>query len=100
MLERLYTTMKSEQKYQLLKELAEKLDIHVSENKLNSTGINIRIKSGLCKIKNRKLFILDKNQSVKDKIDLLAHCLSKIPNDNIYIVPAVREILEKKKKEK
>ena len=83
--------MKPDQLYQELKELAEKLNITVSEQNLRKTGIIV--KSGLCKVKAKYVFVMDKNKSVRDKIEVLASCLSKIPNDDIYVVPILREIL-------
>ncbi len=83
--------MKPDQLYQELKELAEKLNITVSEQNLRKTGI--KVKSGLCKVKAKYVFVMDKNKSVHDKIEVLASCLSKIPNDDIYVVPILREIL-------
>jgi len=83
--------MKPDQIYQELKELAEKLNITVSEQNLRKTGI--KVKSGLCKVKAKYVFVMDKNKSVRDKIEVLASCLSKIPNDDIYVVPILREIL-------
>ncbi len=85
--------MKPDQLYQELKDLAEKLNITVSEQNLRKTGVGI--KSGLCKVKNKHIFVMDKKISVRDKIEILASCLSEIPNDDIYVVPAVRDILEK-----
>ena len=87
--------MKSDQLYQELKELAEKLNITVSEQNLRKTGIIV--KSGLCKVKAKYVFVMDKNKSVHDKIKVLASCLSKIPNDDIYVVPILREILNEYK---
>ncbi len=83
--------MKPDQLYQELKELAEKLNITVSEQNLRKTGI--KVKSGLCKVKAKYVFVMDKNKSVHKKIEVLASCLSKIPNDDIYVVPILREIL-------
>ncbi len=83
--------MKPDQLYQELKELAEKLNITVSEQNLRKTGIIV--KSGLCKVKAKYVFVMDKNKSVHKKIEVLASCLSKIPNDDIYVVPILREIL-------
>ena len=87
--------MKPDQLYQELKELAEKLNITVSEQNLRKTGI--KVKSGLCKVKAKYVFVMDKNKSVHDKIKVLASCLSKIPNDDIYVVPILREILNEYK---
>jgi len=84
--------MKPEQTYQDLKELAEKLGVNVSEQNLRSTGI--KIKSGLCKVKGKNILIIDKNISFQDKNEILASCLSKMPYEDIFIVPALREFLD------
>lgn len=85
--------MKPEQIYQELKDLAEKLEITVSEQNLRTTGI--KVKSGLCKVRGKDLFIMDKHKSVHKKIDLLATQLAQLPHEDVYIVPAVREMLER-----
>ncbi len=84
--------MKPEKTYQDLKELAEKLGVTVSEQNLRSTGI--KVKSGLCKVKGKNIFIIDKNISFQDKNEILASCLSKMPHEDIFIVPALREYLD------
>jgi hypothetical protein len=73
--------------------LAEKLNITVSEQNLRISGINV--KSGLCRVKGKDLFIMDKNKSVYKKNKILARCLSKMSYDDIYIVPAIRDFLQK-----
>ena len=84
--------MKPEQIYQELKDLAEKLEITVSEQNLRTAGI--KVKSGLCKVKGKNLFIIDKHKSIHKKNDILATQLAQLPHENLYIVPAVREMLE------
>ena len=84
--------MKPEQTYQDLKELAEKLGVNVSEQNLRSTGI--KVKSGLCKVKGKNILIIDKNISFQDKNEILASCLSKMPYEDIFIVPALRKYLD------
>jgi ABC-type enterochelin transport system substrate-binding protein len=88
--------MKPEQIYQELKDLAEKLEIHVSEQNFRTAGI--KVKSGLCKIKGKNTFIMDKHKSVHKKIKILVSHLADIPCENVFIVPAVRDLLEKQKK--
>ena len=61
--------MKSEQMFQHLKDLAEKLNITVQEQNLRKTGV--RVKSGFCKVKNKNLFILDKHKSIYEKNTIL-----------------------------
>lgn len=85
--------MKPEQLYQELKHLAEKLGIRVKEKSFRNTGIPV--KSGLCKVKGEELFIMDRNLKVFEKNLVLAETLSEMSHENIYVVPAVREMLDK-----
>jgi hypothetical protein len=85
--------MKPEQIYHELKDLAEKLEITVSEQNFRTTGI--AVKSGLCKVKGKNVFIMDKHKSIHKKIKILAAHLAEIPHENVFMVPAVRDLLEK-----
>ena len=85
--------MKPEQIYQELKDLAEKLEITVSEQNFRTTGIAVQ--SGLCKVRGKNVFIMDKHKSIHKKIKILAAHLTEIPHENIFMVPAVRDLLEK-----
>ena len=85
--------MKPEQVYNHLKELADKLSVTVSEE--NFKKAVIRTRSGYCKIKNEKRFIIDKHLKLSEKIELLASFLGDQSHENLYVVPAVREILSK-----
>ncbi len=85
--------MKPEHIFQELKDLAEKLGVTVSEQSFRHTGI--KVTSGLCKVKGQDLLIIDKHKSVHKKIKIMAFHLAKIPHENVFIVPAIRELLEK-----
>jgi hypothetical protein len=85
--------MKPEQLYQELIDLAEKLGISVSEQNLRKSGI--RVQSGLCRVKGKDMFIMDKHKSIHKRIKILSKQLSKMPHEDIFLVPAVRELLEK-----
>jgi hypothetical protein len=82
-----------EQLFQDLKEIAEKLGISILEHNFRNTGISV--KSGFCKVKGKKLIILDKSRSLTDKNEVILSCLSKLPHEDIYIVPYLRELLNK-----
>jgi ABC-type enterochelin transport system substrate-binding protein len=84
--------MKPENIYQELKDLAEKLEVTVSEQNFRTSGI--KIKSGLCKVKGKNLFVMDKHKSLKKKIEILASQLAAIPHEDVFIVPAIRELLD------
>jgi hypothetical protein len=83
--------MKPEQIYQGLKDLADRLGIIVSEQKLSTESL--KVKSGLCKIRGQLVLILDKQLSVYKKSAILAACLSDMPHDAIFMIPAIREFL-------
>ena len=85
--------MKPDRLYQELRDLAEKMEITVSEQNLRATGI--KATSGLCKVKGKHIFIMDKNKSIHKKIKILATQIAELPHENIYIVPTVRELLDK-----
>jgi hypothetical protein len=67
--------MKPEYLYQELKDLAEKMAVTVSEQNLRTAGI--KVKSGLCTVKGADAQ------------------LASMPSENVYVVPAVRELLDK-----
>lgn len=85
--------MKPDQLYQELIDLADRLQITVSEQNLRTSGI--KVKSGFCKVKGQNLFVMDKHKSIHEKIRILAAQLADIPHEDIYIVPAVRDLLDK-----
>jgi len=85
--------MKPDQLYQALKDLSERLQITVSEQNLKASGV--KVKSGLCSVKGQNMFIMDKHKSIHKKIEILATQLAEIPHEDLYIIPAVRELLEK-----
>lgn len=87
--------MNPEQLYQHLKELSEKLGILVQEQSFKQ--VNLPIKSGYCRVKGQDIFIMDKNIPLAKKNSTLAKFLSAQPHENIFIPPAVREVLQRKK---
>ena len=86
--------MKPDQLYQELKDLADRLQVTVSERNLKGSS-GLRVKSGLCKIKGKYTYIMDKHNSIYRKNTLLARCLNTMDHEGIYIVPAVRDFLNK-----
>ncbi|MGB5158483.1 hypothetical protein [Desulfobacterium sp. N47] len=87
--------MKSDRLFHELLNIIEKLNIIVKEQKLRKSGINI--KSGFCKIKGKDYFILDKELPINKKNEILSEFINRYEYDNIYIVPAVRDYLNKNK---
>jgi hypothetical protein len=85
--------MKPEQIYHELKELADKLSVTVSEENLRKAGIPV--KSGMCIVKGKRMFVMDKHKSIHKKIQILASQLARLPHDQVYVIPAVRDVLDR-----
>jgi len=86
--------MKAPQLYEELKHLAERLGITVVEHSFKATGT--RARSGLCKVHGHWHYIMDKNRLLSEKIDLLSECLASLDTEAVFVVPAVRALLQKK----
>jgi hypothetical protein len=84
--------LKPDKLYQELKDLAEKLDIVVSEQNFRNTGIHVN--SGHCKVKQKDHCIINKHLKLNKKIEVLGECISRFPHESVYAVPAVREFLD------
>ena len=85
--------MKPEQIYQELKDLAEKLGVTVSEQSFRASGLPV--KSGFCLIKGKMHCIIDKNITLHNKTTILAQSLFELPHENLFVVPAVRDLIQK-----
>lgn len=84
--------MKPERIYKELCIVAERLGVAVVERNLR--GESPPAKSGMCKIQGRYAVIIDKAEPYSNKIDLLTSCLKRMDLDNVYLVPAIRNLLE------
>ncbi len=80
--------MTLEEKVNKLVELAEKVGLKVRYEKLvNNPG-------GICRLHDDILFIINKNLSDQQKIELLVDELSKFPLDKHYMRPQIRRLFE------
>jgi hypothetical protein len=84
--------MTPEQIYQELKDLADKLQISVSEKSFRNIGFSVN--SGFCIVKKENRCILDKSLKLPRKIEVLAECLAGMAHEDVFVVPAVRELLD------
>lgn len=83
--------MKADRLFHHLREVAEKLGIHVVEKSFRNVGVPV--KSGLCRVRNRTLFILDRNIPLADKNMIMADVLSRLPHETVFVVPEIRKYL-------
>jgi len=85
--------MKPDQIYQELNNIAEKMGVVVQEHNFRTTGIPV--KSGFCIVHGKPVVIIDKHKSLNKKIKILASSLANFPHDEVFAIPAVRELLNR-----
>ena len=83
---------------QEMESLAARLEIDVRYESLADDELTIH--SGGCKVLDRKLIIIDKNQPIAERALLLARELSRYELEDIYLLPRVREFIQASSREK
>ncbi|MEE2754284.1 MAG: hypothetical protein VX910_09895 [Candidatus Latescibacterota bacterium] len=73
---------------QELEALSKKLDIVIIRVDLEGRS------GGLCVIKGERRFILDRRLDSKAQVEVLSKAFSKLPLDNVYLKPAVRDAID------
>ena len=83
--------MEPKKTYQHLEDLAQQLGISIRYEDLYDPEVSAT--SGLCKVRGRHFYIMDRSKSLPDKIRLLSQCLCRMDLDSVYLLPAIRELL-------
>ncbi len=81
---------------QYLEDLAFRLGIEIVNEKLG--GKDFYAKGGLCKVKGAYKIFMDPAAPIQDRIEILAQSLSSFHTEEVYLLPFIREILEKAQK--
>ncbi len=84
--------MHPEQVYQHLENLAEQLGISIRYEDLYDSQAGA--KSGLCKVRGRHFYIMDTSNILGERIRLLSQCLGRLDLEGVYVLPAIRELLQ------
>lgn len=87
--------MNADRLFQELKDLSERLGVEVSEQNFRATGIKAR--SGFCVVKGKSMYLIDKNKKLARRIQILSEFLGSRITEDVFMVPALREHLEKYK---
>ena len=77
---------------QQLEELAERLGVRVLYESLDQEEFVVR--SGTCTLRGQLLVIIDHQLPPGGRIRVLADCLARFDLSTIFLVPAVRELIE------
>ena len=78
----------------MLEELADRLGIPVRYDKIKPDEDEAIISGGLCRVKGERLIIINSNTPTTGKIQVLVDALKHFDLDGIYILPALRDLLE------
>lgn len=53
-------------------------------------------RGGLCRLRGRTCILLDRSLSVPERVDLMVGALSQLTLHDVFVRPAVRELLERR----
>lgn len=81
--------MNKEKMLEDLEEVAKRLSIEVRYEDLETEG-------GMCRLKDRQIIMVNKSLPLKEKIKTLAQNLRRLDLNKVYILPALREIINQK----
>jgi hypothetical protein len=79
-----------------LEDLAVQLGIEIVNERLG--GADFSIEGGLCKVRGAYKIFLDPSTPIQNQIEILARSLSSFHTEDIYLLPFIREMLEKAQK--
>ena len=85
--------MESRRVLEYLEDLALRLGVEVVYQKLGAQEFSIG--GGLCKVKGTYKIFMDPSEPVEGQITILARALSSFDTEKVYILPFIREVLEK-----
>ena len=76
-------------------ELIEGFGIQIRYEPMYQDKESIKLVGGLCLLRGENILIINSKATDSDKIKALAEAVRHFDIDQIYILPAVRELLEK-----
>lgn len=85
--------MESIKALEYLEDLALKLGVEIVYEKLRES--EFLVEGGLCKVRGVYKVFLDRSEPIEGRIQILARALSSFNRDDVYVLPFIREILEK-----
>ena len=78
-----------------LEELAESFGVQIRYEPIKQDEDLVRVVGGLCLLRGEYVLIIDSKAAMGDKIRTFAEALRHFDLDQIYIKPALRELLDK-----
>ena len=78
-----------------LEELAGRFGVQIRYEPIKQEEDFVRIVGGLCLLRGEYVVIIDSKATMRDKIRTLAEAVKYFDLDQVYIRPALRELLDK-----
>ena len=72
---------------QEFEQIAEKLNIRIVQEKGNFNG-------GFCLLEEKRIIVVNKLKPIEQRIRALAQAFSRLDTSQIYLKPAIREMIE------
>jgi len=79
----------------LLEELAEGFGVKIRHEAIRQDEDAVYVAGGLCLLKGEYVVIVNSKATAKERINTLATALKHFDLDQVYIRPALRELLDK-----
>ena len=80
-----------------LEGLAERVGIRIRTERIPEDEIPVT--GGLCRIEGERVLIFNVKTTPRERIRILAQALGRIDLADVYVLPAIREIIEKESSE-
>jgi len=77
---------------QEFEDLAERMSIRVRYGKLDGDG-------GLCRYRDRYHIVINKRLDTDSRINLLGRAFSAFPLENVFLIPAVRDAIDRNREQ-
>jgi hypothetical protein len=78
-----------------LEGLVERFGIQIRYEPMHQDEESVKIVGGMCRLKEEYVVIINSKATFAEKIRALGETLKHFDLDGVYILPAVRELLEK-----
>jgi hypothetical protein len=75
-----------------LERLAERAGMKIHYEDLNDE--EVRIRGGHCRLHKKRLILIDPRSGEMDRLKILIRALKETALDGLYILPAIRELIE------
>jgi hypothetical protein len=78
-----------------LEELIKRFGVEIRHEPIKQDEDSINIVGGLCLLKGEYVLIINSKAAIRDKIRALGMALKHFDHENIYMLPVLRELLDR-----